>query len=52
MLRKSITYEDAHHIRTEWDAWDIFKSVMKQVPETETLYGLMESQDYAYPIDG
>ena len=33
------------------EAWDIFESVMKQVPETETLYGLMESQDYVYPID-
>ena len=79
MLRQSIDYEDDHHIRTEWDAWDdlvqkgyefyedhkaaeglrcwqdawdIFGSAMKQIPETETLYGLMESQDYAYPIDG
>lgn len=34
------------------EAWEIFKSAMKQVPETETLYGLMESQDYVYPIDG
>lgn len=25
---------------------------MKQVPKTETLYGLMESLDYVYPIDG
>lgn len=33
-------------------AWDIFESVMKQASETETFYGLMESQDYVYPIDG
>lgn len=25
---------------------------MKEVSQTETLYGLMESQDYVYPIDG
>lgn len=79
MLRQSMDYEDDHHIRTEWDAWDelvqegyesfeehkeseglrlwqeawdIFESIMKQETETETLYGLMESQDYIYPIDG
>ena len=79
MLRQSIDYEDDHHIRTEWDAWDdlaqkgydafaeqkvaeglhfwqeawdIFKSAIKQFAETETLYGLMEALDYAYPIDG
>lgn len=28
------------------------KSVMKQGAEAETLYGLMELQDYIYPIDG
>ena len=33
------------------EAWDIFEAVMKQVSETETLYDLMESQDYVYPID-
>lgn len=34
------------------DAWAVFESVMKQMPETGTLYGLMESQEYVYSIDG
>lgn len=34
------------------EAWDIFRSAMEQTPAAETLYGLMESQDYIYPIDG
>lgn len=34
------------------EAWDIFESAMKQASETETLYGLMESLNYVYPIDG
>lgn len=34
------------------EAWGIFESAMKQISGTETLYGLMESQDYEYPIDG
>lgn len=33
------------------EAWGVFQSVMEQLPKTETLYGLMESQDYVYPID-
>ena len=33
------------------DAWDIFVSIIKQLPEKDTLYGLMEEQDYVYPID-
>lgn len=34
------------------EAWVIFESAMKQISGPETLYGLMESQDYEYPIDG
>lgn len=38
-------------LRLWQEAWGIFESIMKQIPETETLYGLMGSQDYVYPID-
>jgi len=34
------------------DAWTLFLSAMEQTPETYSVYGLMEAQDYAYPIDG
>lgn len=34
------------------EAWDIFQTVLEQDPGRETLYGLMEEQDYIYPIDG
>ncbi len=34
------------------DAWNIFISIMEQIPERNTLYGLMEDLDYAYSIDG
>lgn len=44
--------KEAEGLRFWQEAWDIFESAMKQVSETETLYGLMESQDYEYPIDG
>ena len=33
-------------------AWDVFCSVMEQEQETDTLYGLMDSLDYVYPVDG
>lgn len=33
------------------DARDIFDSLMKEESETYTLVGLMEEQDYVYPID-
>lgn len=33
------------------EAWDIFQSIMNLVLEVETLYDLMEKQDYVYPID-
>lgn len=51
-------YESFEEKKTEeglriWrEAWDIFESAMKQFPETGTLYALMESQDYVYPIEG
>lgn len=34
------------------DAWNIFCSVMGQTQKIKTLYGLMDEQDYIYPIDG
>ena len=42
----------AEGLRSWREAWDVFQSAMKEVSQTETLYGLMESQDYVYPIDG
>lgn len=44
--------KDTEGLQLWKEAWGIFESAMKQVAETETLYGLMESQDYEYPIDG
>lgn len=41
----------AEGLRSWQEAWDVFESAMKEDSETETLYGLMESQDYVYPID-
>ncbi len=34
------------------EAWSIFEPVMEQDSEMKTLYGLMKSQDFVYPIDG
>ncbi len=31
------------------EAWQVFDSIMGPTQGTDTLYGLMESQDYAYP---
>lgn len=45
-------HEDAEGLQFWQEALGIFESVMNQAPETETLYGLMESQDYVYPVDG
>lgn len=42
----------AEGLRSWQEAWDVFQSAMKEVSQTETLYGLMESQDFVYPIDG
>lgn len=44
--------KDAEGLQFWQEALDIFESVMQQAPETVTLYGLMASQDYVYPIDG
>ncbi len=33
-------------------AWDVFLSAMEQTEEKGTLYALIESQNYEYPIDG
>lgn len=41
----------AERLRSWQEAWDVFESAMKEDSETEALYGLMESQDYVYPID-
>lgn len=32
-------------------AWDVFLAAMEQTEEKGTLYALLESQDYKYPID-
>lgn len=47
-------FEDkkAEGLRFWQDAWDMFVSIMKEESETYTLFGLMEEQDYVYPIDG
>lgn len=45
-------HEDAEGLQFWQEALGIFESVMNQAPETETLYGLMESQDYVYSVDG
>lgn len=34
------------------DAWKIFCDIMEQNQETDTLYGLMDTLDYRYPVDG
>ena len=39
-------------LRLWQEAWEIFDSIMRQSQDTDTLYGLMESLDYTYPIDG
>lgn len=36
-----------------WDkAWELFQSIMKQMPEKVSVYQLMEEMDYLYAIDG
>lgn len=44
--------KEAEGLRYWQEAWDVFESIMKQETETGTLEGLMEAQDYVYPIDG
>lgn len=44
--------KEAEGLQFWQEAWDVFESAVKQIPETVTLYGLMESLDYMYPIDG
>lgn len=34
-----------------WRAWEIFQSIIKQEKEKYSVSGLMEEQDYQYPVD-
>lgn len=52
MVRQCIDYEDTHEILTEWNkAWEIFQKIVKTAEYKIGISGLMESQDYEYPID-
>ncbi len=41
----------AKGLRLWQDAWNVFCSIMEDSIETDTLYGLMDALDFAYPID-
>lgn len=45
-------HEDSEGLRLWQEAQGILESIMIQFPKTVSLYDLMESQDYIYPIDG
>lgn len=45
-------HKDSEGLRLWQEAQGIFESIMIQFPKTVSLYALMESQDYIYPIDG
>ena len=52
MVRQCIDYEDTHEILTEWNkSWEIFQKIVKTAEYKIGISGLMESQDYEYPID-